>query len=381
MGERMTSILAGHPPLWVRMTATDSTTSTVYVNQARVVFVYQLSPPNTQNIKQFLYLIDSVLEPLVPVDTGAREHFVDIKAGDVLRYPNRYSLGDFSVKKIAERVASLGWDKFPEYSSYGKFTFFLPVDLAFHKLRVGTIDEDVVRAHIIPDKLLFTHPVKRRMPSVPTLQYNSTRGSLALRVMAKIFEKDGVSMVESQTVVGTKRHGRGTVEAQSVRANIPVQNGIVHLIDRPLVVMASTVWQHLDPSQPNNQRFRMFAEYVQQSPGLAAKIKDPNNVFEGTVFIPTNEAFNFLSKDKMNETISSDMDRILGLHFLDQTIQTDDIRVLNPQADSGMFSTVAAWPSNTKSRVWLWDKDGTIQVDGGGVQAEVVEANVGASNG
>ena len=35
-------------------------------------------------------------------------------------------------------------------------------------------------------------PPRRRTPSVATLQYNSTRGSLALRVMAKVFsEKDG----------------------------------------------------------------------------------------------------------------------------------------------------------------------------------------------
>ena len=28
------------------------------------------------------------------------------------------------------------------------------------------------------------------------------------------------------------------------------QNGIVHLISKPLVIMASTIWEHLDPSKP-----------------------------------------------------------------------------------------------------------------------------------
>ena len=55
--------------------------------------------------------------------------------------------------------------------------------------------------------------------------------------------------MESQTVVGTKQHGRGSVEARVVKANIPVVNGIVHLIDRPLVVMATALWQHLDPTK------------------------------------------------------------------------------------------------------------------------------------
>ena len=57
-------------------------------------------------------------------------------------------------------------------------------------------------------------------------------------------------MVESQTVVGTKQHGRGTVEAEVLLSDIPVQNGVVHLISKPLVIMASTLWEHLDPSKP-----------------------------------------------------------------------------------------------------------------------------------
>ena len=34
-------------------------------------------------------------------------------------------------------------------------------------------------------------PPRRRTPSVATLQYNNTRGSLALRVMAKVFSANG----------------------------------------------------------------------------------------------------------------------------------------------------------------------------------------------
>ena len=35
------------------------------------------------------------------------------------------------------------------------------------------------------------------------------------------------------------------VVSRIVKANIPVQNGIVHLIDRPLVVMANSLHEHL----------------------------------------------------------------------------------------------------------------------------------------
>jgi len=379
IGERLQSVLPGHPPLWVRTMNKGTTKSALYVNQARVKFVYQLKTDKPGEKKQFLYLIDSVLEPLVPSSPQDKQDFVDIKAGDLLDRPDRFRLGGHSIHQYASRLAAIGIQKFPELSSYGKFTFFVPIDSAFDTLRVGTIDEDVVRAHIVPDTLLFSpNPPRRRTQSVATLQYNSTRGSLALRVMAKVFSANGATMVESQTVVGTKQHGRGTVDAQIIKADIPVQNGIVHLISKPLVIMASTIWEHLDPAKPNNQRFKKFAEYVHRSPALAQKLQAASR---GTVFIPTNEAFKLLSGDKMEKAISADLDRILGLHFLDQSVQSDDIRILRPQDDAGMYSLPAAFPPATSSRIWMWQGEDSLQVDGGGVQAEVVETDVGASNG
>ena len=46
-----------------------------------------------------------------------------------------------------------------------------------------------------------------------------------------------------------------------------------------------------------------------------------------------------------------------------------------------MFSVSPVFPENSEDKLWLWNKDGKLHVDGGGVEAEVVEANVGASNG
>jgi len=374
MGERLTSLMQGHPPIWVRMI-----TSNLYVNQARVVFTFPQE--SSSGKKQFLYLIDSVLEPLVPKDEKV-EDFVDIKAGDLLTKSDNYRIDDFSIKKFADRLEALGMGNFSEFSSYGKFTFFLPIDSAFENLRVGTIDAEVVRAHIVPDTLMFTKPQKRRVESKPTLQYNSSRGSSNLRVMAKVFIKDNEPMVESQTVVGTKQHKRGTVDAKIVKANIPVQNGIVHLIDKPLVIMASSLWEHLckEKTGQHNMRFRDFANYLQKSPELCERIKTTS---DATVLVPTNEAFKFLTSSEMDAKISADAERILGLHFIDHppAILSDDVRVTRPQDDSGMFSVPAVFPEESEERVWFWSQDGKLHIDGGGIEAEVVEANVGASNG
>ena len=44
---------------------------------------------------------------------------------------------------------------------------------------------------------------------------------------------------------GDSKHPTGAVLAEIVRANIPVANGVVHLIDRPLMIVDTTVKQFL----------------------------------------------------------------------------------------------------------------------------------------
>ena len=112
-------------------------------------------------------------------------------------------------------------------------------------LQAVLIDEEVMKSHIIPGHVLFTKPLKRRAESKPTLQYSTRKGSMSLRVMARMSQKteDGVLMpiVESQTLVGNKQHKRGLVQAKVVVGNIPVQSGVVHLISNPLVIQTGTV--------------------------------------------------------------------------------------------------------------------------------------------
>ncbi len=52
-------------------------------------------------------------------------------------------------------------------------------------------------------------------------------------------------MVRSNTIVGDRTHSRGMVVARIVRANIPVENGIVHLIDKPLMIVARSLFEYV----------------------------------------------------------------------------------------------------------------------------------------
>jgi len=51
--------------------------------------------------------------------------------------------------------------------------------------------------------------------------------------------------VKSNTIVGDAKHRVGVVLAEIVKANIPVSNGVVHLIHRPLMIIDTTVTQFL----------------------------------------------------------------------------------------------------------------------------------------
>lgn len=51
--------------------------------------------------------------------------------------------------------------------------------------------------------------------------------------------------VKSNTVSGDPSHMKGAALARIVRGNIPVKNGVIHLIDRPLMVVASSIMSYL----------------------------------------------------------------------------------------------------------------------------------------
>ena len=46
-------------------------------------------------------------------------------------------------------------------------------------------------------------------------------------------------------MTGSRYHPREHVRVEIVKANIPVANGVVHLIKRPLIIVALNLWDYL----------------------------------------------------------------------------------------------------------------------------------------
>jgi hypothetical protein len=100
-----------------------------------------------------------------------------------------------------------------------------------------------------------------------------------------------------------------------------------------------------------------------------------------------------VTDSQMDGKMTADAERILGLHFLDETIMTSDVRSLTSRVEYSckclltfysmfqMFGVMAEYlGSGVQDRVWFWNDDGKLHVDGGGVQAKIVDY-VLASNG
>jgi len=379
---RLTTLLQGNPPLWVRRI-----NGKLYVNQAKTSLV--LATTTDTGKKQFIYALDSVLEPLIPVEEDNVADYVDIKASDILKNTNKYKLGGFSVSKFAAQIAKLGWDKFPEFSGYGKFTFFIPVDEAFQSMDKALVDEEVVRSHMIPSNVIFTHPIvaklRGKFDMFRTEQYKQS--TQEMKVNISLYEgEDGVPKVKSWTSRGNKRHPRGNVVSSIVKGNIPVQNGVIHLIDIPLVILAKTLWESLTQNKTENLRFSKFAELVLQNPPLLDIIKnirmdDNDDTANGaTIFVPTNSAFESLERAGEGDAFVMNPN-LLGYHILPHTLDIPNIKINQPQNPWGMYGSRVGFPEGTDSQVWLWNTTDNVFVDGGGVRAEIVDANIRAKNG
>lgn len=52
--------------------------------------------------------------------------------------------------------------------------------------------------------------------------------------------------IQSNTIQGDSRHRKGVVRSKIIRPNIPVNNGVVHLISKPLMVIDKTIWEHIE---------------------------------------------------------------------------------------------------------------------------------------
>ncbi|XP_017962953.1 fasciclin-1 isoform X14 [Drosophila navojoa] len=360
----VSSDMAGNPPLYI----TKSRNGDIYVNNARIIPSLSVELTNREGNRQVMHIIDEVLEPLTALPT-AKTEINNLDALQFIQKADQLSVGDNKLRTYRSQLALMKKESL--YNAPGAHTFLLPVDEGFKiTTRSSLVDGKVIDGHVIPNTVIFTAASQHDEPKT------SAAFEDQLKVTVSFFkQKDGKMYVKSNTIVGDAKHPEGVVLSEIVKANIPVKNGVIHLIRRPLMIIDTTVTQFLQDNGENGA-LRKFLEVIMDSGG--AVLDGINNLSEVTILAPSNEAWNTSSIDNIVRDRKR-MTDILNMHIIKERLNVEKIR----QKNANMIAQVPT----VNNRTFLYfniigeGADAKITVEGGGVNATILQADVAQTNG
>ena len=187
---KLTSLVTGGPPLWItrhrhrtpayfdfpaqrprddRRRSFDNGTG-IYVNQAEII-APDIMARSSRGDEQVLHVIDSVLEPLIPISLRKSEFFVNLDAGKLLSKSTLYDL-DGHQTRVFHGATELN-QRTQMFNVKGSHTFFLPVDTAFDvSVQLTGFQHDDIhnRGFSIPGKSSIDTVVDSSPVSVHTVQ-------------------------------------------------------------------------------------------------------------------------------------------------------------------------------------------------------------------
>ncbi|XP_055681274.1 fasciclin-1 isoform X2 [Lutzomyia longipalpis] len=370
LGTTISSDLEGNPPLYITRRGKASQEQ-IFINNALVLRSRSnVQLQNSDGRKQVLHVIDDVLQPLTVLPSSSIELFSP-DAFQFLTYSESLDVNSHRMRSYREKVIMN--KKENVFQAVGSHTFFIPVDEGFKPPpRADLFDKKVIDGHVIPNLVLFTAAAPYGDP-LRTLAFEDN-----LKVQITFSQSDSKPpkiYVTSNTMIGDGKHTPGNVLAEVVKANIPVKNGVVHLISKPLMIVDNTVKEFLEDKDdgPLNKFYEVImkvgSDFMQSINGM-------KNV---TLFAPSNEAWATSNLDNLIK----DKDRmrdILNLHIVKDRLTIDKIKKNNVNAISQV-------PTNADKKFLYFnvitdqDNNETITVEGGGVNATLIQADIAATNG
>ncbi|XP_043464800.1 fasciclin-1 isoform X2 [Leptopilina heterotoma] len=380
----LNSELDGNPPLWVTRRR-NGKTEDVYINNAKILTdrsnIELMIGDVGDTKKQVLHQISEVLEPVVSI-RSADTPIVNPNALQFLNNTAQLNLGSRRTRTFQQRVTTTGKEEV--FKADGKFTFFIPEDEGFKPSpRPEKIDGRVIDGHVIPHHVLFTGPTPNDKP------YRTLANDDNLNVTISFYtEQDGKSKrvyVKSNTIVGDKDHPTGVVLAEIIKANIPVKNGVVHLIQRPLIVVDTTIKEFLESfkEKEDGPVYKFYNTIIRNGDNFMNSMKGQPNI---TLFAPSNAAWD-VPEVKGVLTDSKRIEDILNLHLVREPLPLDLIKqksgrlvqstrkgnhgVPTAADKKNLYFNVAQSPFGNE----------TVTVEGGGVNATIITANIAATNG
>ncbi|XP_053603497.1 fasciclin-1 isoform X2 [Plodia interpunctella] len=363
----------GNPPLWVTRRR-DHMHDDIYVNNAKVYISRSYQAFNGNGKRQVLHVIDQVLQPLQPHGPGSSSSSVyNPNAYQFLEHSDEFNIGQHRLRSFRQKMNQL--QKKEVFNADGRNTFFIPVDEGFKPTtRSDLIDGKVIDGHVIPRHVLFTkatHDDKE----YETLAF-SDNVKVIISFSTAMNGNEEITYVKSNTVAGDAKHSRGVVLADIVKANIPVKNGVVHLIQRPLMVVDTSVIDFL--KEKDDGPLCKFYEVIMDLGANNPFLQELTMAKDITLFAPSNEAWKELSVQNIIRNHQKLRD-ILNLHLVRERLPMDAI--IHNNMNQIYQAPTASLRKYLYFNVLMHGHNQTLTVEGGGVNATVTQPNIAATNG
>uniref|UniRef100_A0A1B6D4C3 FAS1 domain-containing protein n=1 Tax=Clastoptera arizonana TaxID=38151 RepID=A0A1B6D4C3_9HEMI len=372
LSQSLSSDVDGNAPIWITRKR-GATREDIYVNNAKINIQKSNLQFNSNGKRQVLHIIDSVLEPLRPLNKNDYGSNPNPNALGFLNQSERFDIAPYRIRSFRQRVHMLERDKV--FEADGRFTFFIPVDEGGQQsYRTEKIDQKVIDGHVIPKHVLFTSSTPDKK-EYETLAFTDNI-KVTLFFETETDNKGNKTYIKSSTKVGDQYHITGVVLAEVVKANIPVKNGVVHLINKPLMVVDSTVKEFLESFKGFDREdgpLYKFYEVIRDVDGdfmeRITKMKDV------TLFAPSNSAWRDSKLTNLLQDKSKIRD-ILNMHLVEEKLPLEKIIYYNKNEV----------PTQTPRKklyfnVIMSGNNKTLTVEGGGVNATVIQPDIAATNG
>ncbi|XP_023228437.1 fasciclin-1-like isoform X1 [Centruroides sculpturatus] len=364
------SMVGGPLFLSVLKTEKDSKVETeYYVNNAKIIEEVSFKDSSTGGTWQILYIIDEMLELYLD-----NTNTPSLDALKFMEQPNAYDIGE-SVSMFLSRVKTEKQEGI--FRQDGRNTYFIPIDVSesygSNMERLKKMDLAVIRGHIVPGMALFTRTVGKKA-------YLSETRTQVLKVQLSIVNQsdphgDGYILHAESNVVHNhlkQSNMKGLVLSKIIRPNIPVSNGVVHLIETPLLIVDKTIWEFI-------QRDALLMEFHKLMINAPKFTELLTHTQEKTLFVPSNKALRQLSEEKFEKirTNSTILTNLLNLHLVMKAISIEDI-VSGSIPNEFISSDLNR---NLYFKVVEQDETQVLTVEGGGVNATAEIANIRATDG
>ena len=342
-----------------------------FVNNAKILET-KGGYKSTQGLEQVLYIIDELLEPFIP-NAG-----IAPTANEFIQ--NQITYPENNVEPLSDVFAShvRRFNLESLFNRPGNNTFFIPVIRDSDGRRVKNLDEAIIRAHVITNRALYVRTLETNTEYRTAAWDDNTQVGVSLPTPPETNPaslRPNTPRIQSRTHKAAGNHHIGLVRTSIIKANIPVRNGVVHLIEKPFMIVDISTWDFLEANKDG--QISTFAKYLYRSQGLLSQIRDSRK--ELTIFAPNNQAFEQLGPEKL-ERIEKDQqycEELMGLHIVQGLVSSEEVRngnkreLMSLDGKRTVYFQVAQATVDTQ----------VLTVEGGGVNSTAVQADIGATNG